>query len=100
MEPREETAEQALIYNDKKKRAIHKKLYIRTVVLLDNKSTMDLFCNPDLVEYIQKVKEPLRIQYNGRDVSVNQKYNVPGYNNKVWFSRIYITKIVELKNLT
>ena len=81
-------------------KAMHNKVDQRTVVLLYSEYTMDLFCNPDLVEYIQKVKEPLRIQYNGRDVSVNQKYNVPGYNNKVWFSRIYITKIVELKNLT
>ena len=56
MEPREETSKHTILYNDKNKRAMYKKLDLRTMVLLENESTMDLLCNPELVEYIQKVK--------------------------------------------
>ena len=70
------------------------------MVLLDNESTMDLFCNPDLVEDIKKVNRPLRIQSKGGEMSINQKEKIPGYNNNVWFSRRDITKIIALKNLT
>ena len=52
---------------------MHKKLELRTVVLLDNKSTMDLFCDQDLVEDIKKVKGPLRIQSNGGEIHATRK---------------------------
>ena len=44
-----------------------------TVVLIYNESTMDLFCNPDLVEDIKKFNRPLRIQSNSGEISVNRK---------------------------
>ena len=56
IEPREEIVEQTLLYNDKKKRSMHKNIDLSIVVLLDNESTMDLFCDPDLVEDIYKSK--------------------------------------------
>ena len=74
-----------------------KKLYLSTVVLLDNNYTMDLFCNPDLVEFNRKSKKPLMIQSNGGDISVNQKAHKSGYNKKLWFRRIVITNIIALK---
>ena len=49
-----ETYSQTLIYNDKNMKAMHKKVYQRTVVLLYSEYTMDLFCNPDLVEDIKR----------------------------------------------
>ena len=61
IQPKDNTYEHTLLYNDRKKRSIHKNLDLRTVVLLDNESTMDLFYNTDLVEDIKKVKRPLRI---------------------------------------
>ena len=64
IDPREETAEQTLLYNDNKKRAMYNKIDLRTVVLLENEYTMDLFCNPHLVEDINKVKKHLTIQIN------------------------------------
>ena len=68
------------------------------MVLLDNKSIMDLFCNPYLVEDINKIKGILRIQSNGGEISVNKKSKIPGYNKRVWFSRRDITNIIEPKN--
>ena len=44
---------------------------------------MDILCNPDLVEDIEKVNMPLRIQSNGGEMSVNQKAKIPGYNKRV-----------------
>ena len=76
------------------------KLYLRTLVPLDNDYTMDLLCKPDLVEYIKKVKERLRIQSNGGEMSVNKKANIPGYNKKLWFRRIAIINIIKIKNTT
>ena len=53
-----------------------------------------------MVEYIEKLKIPLRIQSNVREISVNQKTKIPGYNNRVWFSRRAIINTIALKNLT
>ena len=77
---------------------MNKKIDPRTVVLLENESTMDLFCNPYLVEDIKKVKRLLRIQSNGEESFVNQKAKIPGYYERVWFSRRDITNIKGLKN--
>ena len=77
---------------------MNKKIDPRTVVLLENESTMDLFCNPYLVEDIKKVKRLLRIQSNGKESFVNQKVKIPGYYERVWFSRRDITNIKGLKN--
>ena len=99
MEPKYNTVEQTLLYNDKNKIFI-KKIDLRTVVLLDNESTMDLFYNPDLVEDMKKVKKPLMIQSNGGEISINQKAKIPGYNKRVWFIRRAITNIIALKILT
>ena len=61
---------------------------------------MDVTCNPDLVEYIEKVKEPVRIQNNRRHMSANDKFNTPGYDKNMWFTRKAITNIIKIKNLT
>ena len=69
------------------------------MVLLDNKSTMDLLCNPNLVEDIKRVKLPLRIQSNNREMSVNHKAKIPEYNKRVWFNMRAITDIIALKQI-
>ena len=43
------------------------------MVLLDKKSNMDIFCNPDLVDDIKKLKGHLRIHSNSGEMSANQK---------------------------
>ena len=78
MEPKENTSELTLFYKYRNKKSMHKNIYLRKVVLLENKYNMDLFYNPDLVGDIKKVKGTLRIQINGREMYANQKANIPG----------------------
>ena len=37
---------------------------------------------------------------NDREMSINQKSKIPGYNKRVWFRRRSITNIIALRNLT
>ena len=46
----------------------------------------------------KKVKGPLRIQNNGREMYVHYKEKITGYNRRAWFSRRDITNIIDLKN--
>ena len=100
LEPKDNMSKHNLLYSEKNKRYIHKKLDLRTVVLIDNESTLDLFCNQDSVKNIKNIKGPLRIHSNGGEISVNQKAKIPWYNKRVCFSRRAITNILALKNLT
>ena len=78
---------------------MNKKPDLRTVVLIDNKYNIDLLCNPYLVEDIKKVKGPLRIQSNGREMSANKKAEIPGYTRRVCFSRRAVINIIVLKKI-
>ena len=71
LEPKDDTSKQNLLYIDRKKRYMHKNLDLRTVVLLENESTMDIFCNPELAEDIKKVKRLFRLQSNGGKITIN-----------------------------
>ena len=42
MEPKDNISKHTLLYKNRRKRSIHKKIDLRTVVLLDKESTMDL----------------------------------------------------------
>jgi hypothetical protein len=74
-------------------------LDLRNVILLDSQSTMDLFCNPDLVSDVTKVSHKMRLQSNGGTMTVNHKAMIEGYNKKVWYSKDAITNIIDLSNL-
>ena len=72
---------------------------MREVILLDNESTLDLFCNEEYVEDIQIVKRGMNVESTGGDLHVIRKGVVPGYD-RVWFERDGMTNILALKNVS
>ena len=84
----------------KQNHELTKELDLRQVILLDNQSTMDLFCNPELVNVVYKASKPMRLKSNGGTMNVRHKAKMDGYERDVWFSKDAITNIIALDNLT
>jgi uncharacterized protein YodC (DUF2158 family) len=75
------------------------KLDLRKVILLDSQSTMDLFCNPNLVENVTKTSNVMNLQSNGGTMQIRHKASITGYHHDIWFSRFAINNIIALSNL-
>jgi hypothetical protein len=65
---------------------------MKNIILLDNQSTVNLFCSKNLVEKIRKVDEQLELASNGGQLRTNLKATVPDYR-EVWFHPKAITNI-------
>jgi len=74
------------------------KLNLRNMILLDNQSTVDLFCNKHLVSNIRTVKESMTVNGNGGSLITNQQAHIKNYGD-VWFDPRAITNILSLKNV-
>ena len=83
----------------KQSRGKLKDLQLRSVILLDNQSTMSLFCNKKLVTSIRNADEPLTLQSNGGSMRVNQVADIGKGQSPVWFSKKAITNILSLKEV-
>jgi Reverse transcriptase (RNA-dependent DNA polymerase) len=70
----------------------YQSIQMRDIILLDNQSTVSLFCNSDMVEGIRKVDEELRLATNGGELCTNLKATVPGFGD-VWYNSKAITNI-------
>jgi hypothetical protein len=75
------------------------KLDLREVILIDNQSTMDLFCNAALVIKTSRSKSSMRLKSNCGSMVVTQKATMMGYNKTLWLSTRAITNIITLRSL-
>ena len=63
------------------------KVDLREIILLDSQSTMDLFCNPELVADTFKSIRSVRLKRNGGTMVVNHKSKMVGYHKKSGLAR-------------
>jgi hypothetical protein len=68
-------------------------LDLRKVVLLDNQSTVSLFCNKEMVTNIRKAKRPMKLKSNGGSMGAHKIADI-GEDQSVWFSDEAIANIL------
>ena len=68
------------------------------MLLLDSCSTVDLFCNKNLVTKIWKSRNSMTVKGNGGDLKTHKKAYVENYRD-VWFNERAITNITSLNNV-
>lgn len=77
---------------------------MKNQILLDSQSTVDLFCNPALMDGIVPSKTALTLATNAgvmetnKEGNVNQQAGIP-VNDKVWFDKDTITNVFGLANM-
>ena len=75
------------------------KLDMRSVILLDNESTMDLFCDKKFVTDVAEADGNITVSGNGGTLVVKRKATLKGYHSRVWFEKWAITNILSLANV-
>ena len=70
---------------------------LRRMILLDNQSTCDLFCNIKLLSNIHKTYKTIQVTGNGGSITTNRQGHIKNYGD-AWFDERAITNILCLKN--
>jgi hypothetical protein len=79
------------------KKGLGKEFDLREVILLDNQSTVDIFCNKKFVNNIRLAPEPLTLKSNGGKLVIYHIADITNYKEPVWFSKKAIANIFSLK---
>lgn len=68
-------------------------------ILLDNQSTVNVFCNASLLRNIRKVKRKMIIHCNAGVSRTNLIGDLPGYLDEVWYNPTGIANILSLSKV-
>ena len=71
---------------------------MQNMLILDSCSTVDLFCNKNLVTKIWESKNSVTVKKNGGDLKTHKKAYVENYG-ELWFNERAIMNIMSLKNV-
>jgi hypothetical protein len=71
---------------------------LRSWILLDNQSTVDVFCNRGLLENIRKVNKTMSINCNAGVTRTSWVGDLPGYG-EVWYNKAGIANILSLSKV-
>jgi hypothetical protein len=63
------------------------KLDLKKVILLDSQSTMDLICDPALVESTFKSSHSMKLKSHGGTMEVKKQAIMPGYHAYIWYNK-------------
>jgi hypothetical protein len=58
-------------------------LDLRNIILLNNESTVDLFCNENLVHDVKPSKKVISLQSNGGNMKIKMEASITGYHKQV-----------------
>ena len=72
---------------------------LKTLILLDNQSTTDLFGNKNFLTNIRTVDDSLCIVSNGGEIICKKKGTLTNYG-EVWYNPDAVTNILSLSNVT
>jgi hypothetical protein len=74
-------------------------LSLRDYVLLDNQSSVHVFCNPKLVGNVRKAARHLELESNGGKLPISSIADVDGFEKSVWFSEDAMPNILSLSQV-